>query len=584
MDGLFSEQWIGQRGLLAIGVLLVLLAVGYLMKEAFARGWISPALRCAGGVIAGLTAAGIGAHTLRRGLRNYGAALIGLGFGIIYLSLWAASRLFELVPPGLDIAALTLVSLALAVVAYVIDVEALCVAAATGAFFAPVLISSSRNPDGFVLYLAIIGATLGGAAASKHWRYATFVVAASVFGLGMASANYGADPLRIFLLAVLAGTAGLYVGLREGWAETRFLAFAAGWSLLLSADGINPAPLMALGGMVLAAPVCLRGWRSTTIWPDPAGEGKGLGEWSAGETFYFYLTPVFLSWAVTGLAPVWFSRQPGGALLLVGIAYAIPGLSSPRIPFALVAAATWAGAALAQWAGVPAVWALLAMSLAWAATDHLLQRTDGRWYALTVGLLAVLHLVFVDLWDRRFETPAFRDSWAISLWLCIATAMALASGLWRQAGMTRAEAPVTHGRPRAFRESWAAAAISWPPVIPAALWSTAGALLLFGVTGELVRFYAQSSLPRTTAQLARGLSVSAWWAAFAAFLVVLGFVRDLKALRVAGLAVAALAVSKVLLFDLSALDALYRVASVFILGFVSLLLAYLYHRHERIRT
>jgi uncharacterized membrane protein len=38
---------------------------------------------------------------------------------------------------------------------------------------------------------------------------------------------------------------------------------------------------------------------------------------------------------------------------------------------------------------------------------------------------------------------------------------------------------------------------------------------------------------------------------------------------------------KVLLFDLSSLDALYRVGSVFILGLVLLLLAYLYHRQAR---
>ena len=44
---------------------------------------------------------------------------------------------------------------------------------------------------------------------------------------------------------------------------------------------------------------------------------------------------------------------------------------------------------------------------------------------------------------------------------------------------------------------------------------------------------------------------------------------------------AGLAVVKVLLFDLASLDALYRVGSVFILGLVFLLLAYLYHRQGR---
>jgi uncharacterized membrane protein len=42
-----------------------------------------------------------------------------------------------------------------------------------------------------------------------------------------------------------------------------------------------------------------------------------------------------------------------------------------------------------------------------------------------------------------------------------------------------------------------------------------------------------------------------------------------------------MAVLKVVLFDLSGLDALYRVGSVLILGVVSLGLAYIYHRRGR---
>jgi uncharacterized membrane protein len=59
------------------------------------------------------------------------------------------------------------------------------------------------------------------------------------------------------------------------------------------------------------------------------------------------------------------------------------------------------------------------------------------------------------------------------------------------------------------------------------------------------------------------------------------FRGNLKQARVAGLAVAGLAVVKVMVYDLSSLDALYRVGSVFILGLVFLLLAYLYHRQGR---
>ena len=113
------------------------------------------------------------------------------------------------------------------------------------------------------------------------------------------------------------------------------------------------------------------------------------------------------------------------------------------------------------------------------------------------------------------------------------------------------------------------------------LWIVSGGLLLFGVTGELARLVAQQIEAASTARLAGGLAISAWWLLFAGALVALGFARGLAPVRQAGLAVAALAVLKVLLADLAGLDALYRVGSVLILGCVSLGIAYLYHRRAR---
>src|SRR5687767_1889007 len=133
-----DEQWIGQRGLLAIGVVALLMATGYLLKLSFERGWISPVMRCVGGALLGGVVGAIG-WRLHQRYRTYGAALIGCGAGIIYLSVWAACRLYEVIPPTTGIVGLALVSVALAVIAYAIDVQALGTAAALGAFMAPVL-------------------------------------------------------------------------------------------------------------------------------------------------------------------------------------------------------------------------------------------------------------------------------------------------------------------------------------------------------------------------------------------------------------------------------------------------------------
>jgi len=115
--------------------------------------------------------------------------------------------------------------------------------------------------------------------------------------------------------------------------------------------------------------------------------------------------------------------------------------------------------------------------------------------------------------------------------------------------------------------------------IRSGLWMVAGLLALFGVTAEIRRYFELAH--PAEASLAGGLAVSAWWLVFAAALVGYGFRREVKPFRLSGLAVAGLAVVKVIFFDLSDLDALYRVGSVFFLGLVTLSLAYLYYRHDR---
>ena len=172
----------------------LLVAAGYLLKLSFDRGWISPVMRCAGGVLAGIGVGALG-WRLEPRYRTYGAALVGAGAGIIYLCIWAASRLYGVLPSASGIVGLALVSVALAMIAYAIDVEALGITAALGAFFAPVLLGQDRNnADLLLLYLASMAMGLGLVSARRRWRLAAFVVAASYFGVGTVGAADHANP------------------------------------------------------------------------------------------------------------------------------------------------------------------------------------------------------------------------------------------------------------------------------------------------------------------------------------------------------------------------------------------------------
>jgi uncharacterized membrane protein len=236
----------------------------------------------------------------------------------------------------------------------------------------------------------------------------------------------------------------------------------------------------------------------------------------------------------------------------------VAGYLRARPAFAAVGAAALAVAAVQRWDGVSQVWALLALAILWSALDLGLGRTDGRWYGLLTLAAALQQLFDGAAGVRRANDDAFVGPWALALWGATATTAAFAARLWR----------VEPGREDTR-------------LIRSLLWIGAGAMALFGVTGELRRYFDLRSLSRETAGLAAGLAVSAWWLLFAAGLVTLGFRLSLQPARIAGLCVAGLAVAKVVFFDLSSLDALYRVGSVFLLALVALSLAYLYYRHDR---
>src|SRR5271165_3270314 len=101
------ESRIGAQLLNRIGILAVLIGVAWFLKLAFDRNWIGPPVR----VWIGLAgAAGLVAWSerfRRQGFPAFSYSLKALGTSIAYLSLWAASSIFHLAPPGLIFLAMT---------------------------------------------------------------------------------------------------------------------------------------------------------------------------------------------------------------------------------------------------------------------------------------------------------------------------------------------------------------------------------------------------------------------------------------------------------------------------------------------
>ena len=76
------------------------------------------------------------------------------------------------------------------------------------------------------------------------------------------------------------------------------------------------------------------------------------------------------------------------------------------------------------------------------------------------------------------------------------------------------------------------------------------------------------------------MSLSAWWAVYASLVLAVGFRTRLSLVRWTALALFALTIAKVFLFDMSGLDQIYRIVAFFVLALLLGVAAWAYQRHQ----
>jgi hypothetical protein len=270
------------------------------------------------------------------------------------------------------------------------------------------------------------------------------------------------------------------------------------------------------------------------------------------EALLFALHPFVLLLLVGIADPQRLDRTPALVPALLAVLYLGVGWVRRATPHVVMgfALGAWAVAAEASPPVVVVGWTALA--LAGLAAEQRGGRPGGRIAALGLALLAAPCLFGVALWSRPAEAAAFTDPWALALYGYIAgTALA------------------AHGWEAGWRDP---NSVRWTARGTELLWVLCGVAVFVGGSVELPRYFGRR------APLAGDLSLSVFWLVYAAVLVRIGFQRDRKDVRSAGLAVAAGAGLKVVLYDLSTLEALYRIASFFALALIALAVAYAYNR------
>ncbi len=539
------EQWFGQRGLLAVGVIALLAATAFFLKYAIDRGWIAPLIRALLAIVAGIAVAAWGHQRITRGMRRYGASLIGAGGGLAFLGLWAAAGPYALVDRRVGILLLATTTVAVTLLALHHQVEGLAIWSLAGAYIAPLLLRPPEpNPVAFLGYIEVVGLGTGILAYTMSWRR-TFDLA--LFGYLVLAAAGGSTALATptgCWLVVAAALLALHVTHVRPWPEARLGVVLLAWVILGTNLGdltSDPARWLSLAG--IAAVTALLCWQH--LERDPF---RSDAPDVAGGQLLFIANPL----AFVILAFVVLNYSPGLVPAALGAAYLLAGWQRRAAPFLIMGFALEALAVALEWSATSVTVGWTALALLALLAERQGGRPGGRHASVGLASAAFVALFTVALFARQ-QQPVFSGPWALALYAYIA-GTAVAARWWG-----------TEAKPTL----WKGGGAEW-------MWILCGAAVFFGGSIELWYAFAQ------IAPLAGDLALSVWWLLYAGALVWLGFEVDRKMIRSAGLIVAGGAGLKIVLYDLSTMEALYRVASFFALALIALAVAYAYNRKAKV--
>lgn len=201
LDALYdtARAWLlGGNTVVRVGLLVLFFGLAFLARYAVDNSLLPVEFRLAGIAAGGIALLVVG-WRLRRQRSGYALSLQGGGVGVLYLTIFAAMRLYPLIPPTFGFALLLAIVLFAAALALWQDAQALAVIGIAGGFMAPILASTGQGSHVLLFgYYLLLNAGLLLMAWHKAWRLLNLVGFAFTFSIALA---WGARDYRPELFA-----------------------------------------------------------------------------------------------------------------------------------------------------------------------------------------------------------------------------------------------------------------------------------------------------------------------------------------------------------------------------------------------
>ena len=334
-----ARDWLlGGNTVARVGLLVLFIGVAFLLRYLAEHTRIPIELRLAAVASGALVLLGFG-WRLRERRFGYAVTLQGGAIGILYLTVFAAMRLYDVLAPAPAFALLAALAVLSGVLSVVQNARALAALGAAGGFLAPILVSTGSGRIELLLsYYLLLNLGVLGIAWFRAWRELNWIAFAFTFGVMGAWAFESYTPsyllvgqgfLATFWLLFL-GVSLLYA-LRQPDARRGIFDTTLMFALPLAAFGIESQFVdgveLALAAVVAAA-VYLASSALLLKRRDAALTVLTEASFGVGVAFLTLAVPLAASaqwtaaaWALEGVALLWVgTRQHRWLPLLAGAA------------------------------------------------------------------------------------------------------------------------------------------------------------------------------------------------------------------------------------------------------------------------
>ncbi|MBK6864921.1 MAG: DUF2339 domain-containing protein [Ideonella sp.] len=428
----------GGNTIVRVAVLVLFVGVAFLLRYAVEQDMLPIELRLAAVAAGGVALLLIG-WRLRHKRRGYAITLQGAGIGVLYMTLYAAMRLYGLLPPSLTLGFMVAIAGLAALLALWQDALPMAVVGFLGGFAAPLLTAGDTGSHVLLFgYCLVLNLAIAWIASRKAWKLLNLVgfTCTTLVALAWGAAAWRTELLAStepFLIAHLA----LYI----------FITLQYGRQL--SAIDLSPATSGAVGspvpyvdaGLMFGAPLAAAGLQAAMVRHVPCALAASAAVMSG-----IYL-----------LLGRWLWRRGGERLRLLTEGMLALGAVFLTLIAPLALDARWTAAA----------WAVQGAGMVWVALRQ--HRTWALYFGLALQPLAAL-----SFWGRPLDDSSamfVANAMFAGILLLAASALTCARLLQRERPLVSANghAPLPAGSALPFLR-----ALHWAAIVLALLHLLAG--------------------------------------------------------------------------------------------------------------